>query len=244
MKRSFRVLRNMAAVSALALASLPALAQSAGSNIVNLGWFHFDTHDSSEPLSFSEPVSTTVAGSGAEVGNADTFGIAYTRFFTDNFALTFDFGVPPKFDLDGKGSLAGLGHLGSAKQWSPALVAKWFFGKPDDRFRPFLGLGATYVWYSDVHLSRSLATQVTAPFTGGTAGTASADLSSSWAPVANIGMVYNIDKKWSLGLSVSYIALDTDADITGKVGNTVVSRSHTKLTLDPLVTFLSVGYRF
>jgi outer membrane protein len=240
MKRSFRVLRNMTAVSALAVASLPAAAQSAGSNIVNLGWFHFDTHDSSEPLTFTEgPFVGTVAGSGAEVGSADTIGLAYTRFFTDNFALTFDVGVPPKFDLDGKGSLAGLGHLGSARQWSPAIVAKWFFGRPDDRFRPFVGLGATYVWYSDVNLSRSLAAQVAGP-----AGSASADLSSSWAPVANIGMIYNIDKKWSIGLSVSYIPLDTDADITGKIGNTVVSRSHTNLTLDPLVTFLSIGYRF
>lgn len=242
MKRSFRVFRNMTAVSALALASLPAAAQSAGSNVVNLGWFHFDTHDSSEPLTFTQgPFVGTVPGSGAEVGSADTLGLAYTRFFTDNFALTFDIGVPPKFDLDGKGSLAGLGHLGSARQWSPALVAKWFFGRPDDRFRPFVGFGATYVWYSDVNLSDSLAGQVTG---GAPGGSASADLSSSWAPVANLGMVYNIDKRWSIGLSVSYIPLDTDAKITGRVGNTVVSRSRTNLTLDPLVTFLSVGYRF
>ncbi|HWT71981.1 MAG TPA: OmpW family outer membrane protein, partial [Oxalicibacterium sp.] len=143
--------------------------------------------------------------------------------------------------LDGKGSLAGLGHLGSARQWSPAIVAKWFFGRPDDRFRPFVGLGATYVWYSDVNLSNSLVGQVTG---GAPGGSASADLSSSWAPVANLGMVYNIDKRWSIGLSVSYIPLDTDAKITGRVGNTVVSRSRTNLTLDPLVTFLSVGYRF
>jgi outer membrane protein len=244
MKESFRLLFSMTAAATISLASVPACAQSAGSNVVNVGWFHFDTHDSSDPLALSYPVSATVPGSGAEVGSADTVGLAFTHFYTDNFALTFDIGVPPKFNLDGTGSLQGLSHLGSARQWSPAVVAKWFFGRPDDRFRPFVGLGATYVWYSDVRLSQSLATRVTAPFSGGTAGTASADLSSSWAPVANLGVVYNIDKKWSLGLSVSYIWLDTDADITGKVGNTVVSRSHTNLTLDPLVTFLSVGYRF
>lgn len=241
MKQFLRMLLIMIAASVLAAASLPASAQSAGSNVINLGWFHFDTHDSSEPLRQTYPASFAIPGSGAKVGNADTVGIAYTRFFTDNFALTFDIGAPPKFDLDGKGSLAGLGHLGSAKQWSPAIVAKWFFGGAEDRFRPFVGLGATYVWYSDVHLSQSLVGLATQNTPG---GSASADLSSSWAPIANLGAVYNIDKKWSVGLSVSYIPLDTDANITGRVGNTVVSRSRTNLTLDPLITFLSVGYRF
>jgi outer membrane protein len=241
MKQSFRILARLTAASALAAASLPALAQSAGSNIVNLGWFHFDTHDSSDPLTIDGV--GTIPGSGASVGNADTLGIAFTHFYTDNFALTADFGIPPKFNLDSRG-LSGVGisdgsHLGSARQWSPALLAKWFFGGAEDKFRPFIGAGVTYVWYSDVNLSQSLNTV----FTGG-AGTTSAKLSSSFAPIANVGAVYNFNKTWSVGLSVSYIWLDTDADITGKVGNTVVSRAHTSLTLDPLVTFLSVGYRF
>ncbi|MNG35543.1 outer membrane protein W [compost metagenome] len=62
--------------------------------------------------------------------------------------------------------------------------------------------------------------------------------------MANVGLTYNLTEKWSLGLSVAYIPLKTDADITGRIGNTVVSRNTTTLTLDPLVTFLSVGYKF
>jgi len=241
MKKPFNALAKAAALSVLAVSSLPALAQSAGSNVVNVGWFHLDTHDSSKPLAFTFPGASTVAGSGAEVDSADTVGLAYTRFFTDNFALTFDAGIPPKFNLTGTGTLAGLGHLGSAKQWSPAIIAKWYFGNADDKFRPFVGIGATHVWYTSVNLSQLLQSQVTS---GAPGGTASASLSSSWAPVANVGLTYNFDKNWSLGFSVSYIPLDTDAEITGRVGNTVVSRSHTNLTLDPLVTFLSVGYKF
>ena len=244
MKKPFNALAKLAALSVLAVSSLPALAQSAGSNVVNVGWFHLDTHDSSKPLAVTSPVSTTIPGSGAEVDSADTLGLAYTRFFTDNFALTFDAGVPPKFNLTGTGSLAGLGHLGSAKQWSPAIIAKWYFGNADDKFRPFVGIGATHVWYTSVNLSRSLQDRVTVPF-GGAGGSASASLSSSWAPVANVGLTYNFDKNWSLGFSVSYIPLDTDAEITGRnAAGTVISRSRTNLTLDPLVTFLSVGYKF
>lgn len=234
----------LSAVSALAAFSLPAAAQSAGDNIVNVGWFHLTTDDSSETLMRRSPNPGPVAGSSATVGDADTLGLALTHFVTDNFALTADLGLPPKFKLDGGGSLAGLGQIGTAKQWSPAVIAKWYFGDRDSQFRPFVGLGVTHVWYSGVKLSPSLQNAVTAPH-GGAGGSATANLSSSWAPVANIGLTYNIDKKWSLGFSVAYIPLDTDAEIIGRnAAGTVISRHTTNLTLDPMVTFLSVGYKF
>jgi outer membrane protein len=243
--KPLRILPQVVALSILAAFALPAAAQSAGSNVVNVGWFHFSPQDSSEPLTFApgSPLPGALANSGASISNADTVGLALTHFYTDNFALTFDIGVPPKFTLTGNGSLASLGELGTAKQWSPAVVAKWFFGEANDRFRPFAGIGVTRVWYSDVNLSQSL--QTNALVSGGTGGTATADLSSSWAPVANGGVVYNFDKNWSLGLSVSYIPLHTYANITGRsASGTTVSQSSTKLTIDPIVTFLSVGYKF
>lgn len=241
----FHVLSKIAALSLAAAFSLPAAAQSAGDNIVNVGWFHLYTDDSSETLMRTSPSPGPVAGSSASVGNADTLGIALTHFFTDNFALTADLGIPPKFKLDGGGTLAGLGEIGTAKQWSPALIAKWYFGDKTSKLRPFVGIGATHVWYSSVNLSPSLQRAVTAPFNGGVSGTATAELSSSWAPVYNIGLTYNIDAKWSLGFSVAYIPLDTDAYITGRnAAGTVISRNQTNLTLDPYVTFLSLGYKF
>ncbi|HWU97629.1 MAG TPA: OmpW family outer membrane protein, partial [Oxalicibacterium sp.] len=228
----------------MAAFSLPAAAQSAGDNIVNLGWFHLYTDDSSKPLSFSQPGIGAIPNSGSSVGDADTVGLAFTHFFTDNFALTLDAGVPPKFNLKGEGSLESLGHLGSAKQWSPAILAKWYFGQAEDKWRPFVGIGATHVWYTSVKLSPALQARVTPPVLGGP-GSASADLSSSWAPVANIGVTYNLDKRWSIGFSLSYIPLETDAEITGRnAAGTVITRSRTKLTLDPYVSFLSVGYKF
>ena len=235
----FRVLSKIAALSLAAAFSLPASAQSAGDNIVNVGWFHLYTDDSSEPLR-SVPGNVATPGSGASVGSADTVGIAFTHFFTDNFAVVLDAGVPPEFKLKGEGSLASLGQLGTAKQWSPAIVAKWYFGGANDKWRPFAGLGATRVWYSDVVLSRSLQTQV-----AGASGSGTAELSSSWAPVANVGVTYNIDKNWSIAASLSYIPLETHALITGRsAGGTVVSRNQTTLTLDPYVSFISVGYKF
>lgn len=245
---SSRMTPRLAVLSALSvLATLPLAvsAQSAGDNILNIGWFHLYTDDSSQPLARTFPSQQTFIGSGARVGSADTLGLAYTRFFTNNFALTLDVGIPPKFNLDGAGILSGAGRLGSAKQWSPAVVAKWYFGEPQAKWRPFVGVGVTHVWYSDVKLSSSLHDLTTVPFLGGGNGSTSASLSSSWAPVANVGINYNLDQRWSIGFSLSYIPLDTDADIIGRnASGTIVSRHKTSLTLDPYVTFLSVGYKF
>lgn len=243
MTRPLSVLSKFAAVSVLAAVALPAAAQQAGDNIVNIGWFHLRPDEKSEPLYRHTPAPAGPAvGSSATISNADTLGLAFTHFVTDNFALTADLGIPPKFKLYGGGTLAGLGQLGEAKQWSPAVIAKWYFGDKDSKLRPFVGLGVTYVWYSGVHLTRSMQAASSGNVPG---GTAEANLSSSWAPVANVGLTYNIDKKWSLGLSVAYIPLKTDAEIIGRnAAGTPFVRNTTTLTLDPLVTFLSVGYKF
>jgi len=235
----FHCLAALSALSALAAFSLPAAAQSAGSNVVNVGWFHLYTDDSSQPLQRTVPTPNTFAGSGATVSSADTLGIAYTRFITDNFALTLDAGIPPKFKLDGEGTLGFAGQLGTAKQWSPAIVAKWFFGEANAKWRPFVGVGVTHVWYSDVKLSPSLVGIVAGP-----GGSATANLSSSWAPVANVGVTYNMNERWSIGFSLSYIPLDTNAEIIGTTATNIRTRHVTSLTLDPYVSFLSVGYKF
>src|SRR3978361_2310369 len=101
MKKTFKAAPHAAALSLLAAFSLPAAAQSAGSNIVSLGWFHITPNDSSETLILN---GNPVPGSGATINDTDTVGIALTHFFTDNVALTFDAGIPPKYTLKGSGT--------------------------------------------------------------------------------------------------------------------------------------------
>ncbi|MBP0600263.1 OmpW family protein [Herbaspirillum sp. LeCh32-8] len=244
MQKQFSLLPKIAALSVMAACAAPAMAQQAGSNIVNLGWFHLAPQDSSSGLSkLNGPGAGFYPNRTSSVSTADTVGIAFTHFFTDNFALTADLGIPPEFKLKGTGDLAALGELGKAKQWSPALVAKYYFGGANDKFRPFLGAGVTYVWYSDVSLSQAF--QNSAALGN---GTATASLSSSWSPVLNLGATYNFNDRWSMSLSVSYIPLKTDADITAQPAGAAAAlgaqRYKTTITLDPIVSFLSVGYKF
>ena len=151
-----RALGVMSVMAAL-LISAAAHAQSAGDVVANLGWFHLAPQDSSQPLTVSAlGTSTTETGTGASVDNADTFGLTATYFITDHIAATAVLGVPPKFKLTGSGSLASLGQIGTAYEWSPTLLLKYYFNNAQSNLRPYLGAGGAYVWYSGVKLSSAM----------------------------------------------------------------------------------------
>jgi outer membrane protein len=241
MKKQFNVLPKLAALSVLAAFAAPAMAQQAGDNMVNAGWAHIGLHQSSEQLKVN---GNTIPGTGASVDNADTLILQFTHFFTDNIAVTSDLGIPPTMKLNGAGPLLqGLGQIGTAKLWSPAIVAKYFFGEPTSSFRPYVGAGLTYVWYSNIKLNSGLTQLLGTVAAGNPNAQTSASLSSNLVPVANIGFAYNFDKNWSANLGFSYVPLKTKADLTTQTPNGPV-HSTTKLTLDPLVSVLTVGYKF
>ncbi|MGI4856849.1 MAG: OmpW/AlkL family protein [Janthinobacterium lividum] len=233
-----------AAALVLALGwNVQAHAQAAGDVLLNLGWFHLAPQDSSSTLRVNTPLgSTSIAGSSASVGHSDTGGGSIGYFFTDHIAVESVFGYPPKMRLDGGGSLSALGKLGSANEWSPTVLLKYYFGGPDAKLRPYVGAGASYVWYSNVRLEPGLASGAFLA-SSGLSGTTKAALSSSLAPVLNTGMNVRISKHWSANLSVSYVVLSTRATLTTQSAIGTVT-SQTKLHINPIVTFVSLGYRF
>jgi outer membrane protein len=246
MSMQIRALGVMSVMAAFVI-STAAHAQSAGDVVANLGWFHLAPQDSSKPLTVSAlGTSTTETGTGASVDNADTFGLTATYFITDHIAATAVLGVPPKFSLSGSGALSSLGQIGTAYEWSPTLLLKYYFNDAQSRLRPYLGAGGSYVWYSGVKLSSAMSSgSFLYSSSYGTAleGPTTAKLSSSFAPVINAGLSYNIDKHWSVDASLSYMWLSTRATLTtqSKLGTVT---SSTKIKLNPIISFVSVGYRF
>lgn len=223
-----------------------AMAQQAGDWVVGAGWLNFAPQDSSQPLTFTSPVRAEVPGSGAGVGNASTLGLSAIYFADSNWAVEGVLGVPPKFKLQGEGTLGRLGEIGQAKQWSPTVLGKYYFGNGNDPIRFSLGLGATYVWYSDVNLTDSLQNAVGGQLRRpvGTSST-SARLDKSFAPVLNAGVAWQLDRHWGVSLSVSYIPLKTTATLTTVAPNgATIGTSEARLKLDPIVTYAAVTYRF
>jgi outer membrane protein len=247
-------LKQLFTAAAVLACATGAHAQSAGSIILESGWIHLAPQSSSDALTINSiggfPVHDSVQGTGANVSGADTLGVSATYFVTDHIAPEFVFGIPPKFDLGGTGSLTGLGQLGTVKQWSPTLLLKYYFGSAQQKLRPYLGLGVTRVWYTDgtvtnpglgVGLASAVAGfPVPSAFVG---PTTVSSIKSSWAPVYNGGLTWQFDKHWSAGLSISYIPLKTTAVFnTPVLGQNVQSTAHIKI--NPIVTYLNIGYRF
>ncbi|MBC8724352.1 OmpW family protein [Paraburkholderia sp. 31.1] len=237
--------RYVCACAASLAMSSASHAQTAGSFFVTAGWFHLAPQDSSTPLRVTSvggaPVDITVPNTGAGVSSADTLGFTVGYFATDHIAAEFEFGIPPKFDVSGTGMWSRFGTVGSVKQRSPALIFKYFFFGAQAKFRPYLGIGVTRTSFSDATITNETFEAMAL------GGSTSAEASTVWAPVFNVGFTFAFSEHWFAGVSVSYIPMSTTGTFTTQAQTpvgVVTRRSEAKITLDPIVTYLRVGYRF
>ena len=73
------------------------------------------------------------------------------------------------------------------------------------------------------------------------------DIDDAVAPIATIGADYNFNKDWFATASVSYAHLQTTAklDITSStLGGAKVVSGQSEIEINPIVTYVGIGYRF
>ena len=265
----------------LGLFATAARAQHTGDNVVTLGWFHIMPQDSSTPMTTyvtPQPIDTplrlpssfTSSGTGLSTTNADTLGLVISHFFTDHIALTTVAGVPPTFKLKGRGSIIPPGPAGalgtenlddsanepivkSVRQWSPAMMIQYYFNSATARFRPFVGVGISYNFYTDIQLNPNFVTSTQNNLGSVLAAGAnkpgvtsvSAKASPSWAPVFNAGASYNITNHWGVSASLTYIPLKTRSTVYVRAADgTLLGTTQSELTANPLITYVAVSYKF
>ncbi|MBU65424.1 MAG: hypothetical protein CL858_08235 [Cupriavidus sp.] len=234
----------LVAAAAMTLAGV-AQAQSAGSNIVSFGWMRVMPTGHSEFLTIDSVAGRPTGGlqrqnTGATIDSADTLGLVFSHYFTDHISGEFVLGVPPKHDVSGDRGYEKYGKLGEVRQWSPAAVVKWHFFDAKTKFRPYVGFGVNYTWFT----GESVTNQSFVQGEFGPGSTMAASAKSSWNPVFNVGANYAVTDNWFVGISVSYVPISTTANFTTTLANGAKIQSHTKIKIDPVVTYLSVGYRF
>ena len=213
-----------------------AFAQRAGDTIFSAGVAGIIPHASLGPQTSVGPAApafnAATAGATADIDSVYTLAVSALHMFTDHFAAELTLGVPPKLTLDVQLQSGAHPGAATARELTPALLGKYLFMNPGDRWRPYVGLGITRAMFRSIGINRSDPTIVAL------AGT-SASLSSSWAPVYNAGVIYNIDERWSVSGSVSYIPLKTDAVFVGS-GTTTTGT----LKLNPVDVVVRLGYRW
>ncbi|KVL54634.1 hypothetical protein WS99_11670 [Burkholderia territorii] len=219
-------------------------AQAAGSMTMSVGWLHVAPQGNATPLTVESVggvmVNHQLAGTGAHATSTDTMGITTEYYITDNIGVAMLFGLPLKVDLVGDGTLHKYGNLGSTRPMPPAVDLRYHLFSAESKFRPFIGLGVNYTWFTQVRATNSQF--ITDSY--GPGGSAHATLSSSWNPVFEIGANYKVAKHWGVGVALNYIPVKTNLTVYGQTatGTPIVSKS--TLRLNPLSVFLNVAYTF
>lgn len=153
----------------------------------------------------------------------------------------------------------------SARAWLPAAEIHYQFGKSGiNKFRPYIGAGVIYGYFDKVKLNPSIEADLVAAghriqnILDNKAGAAldnklsSADprvkveAGDSFAPIVTLGATYDFTPNWFAVGSVSYAKMSSTTKITvinNNTGNELI-HSSTKIDIDPLITYLGVGYRF
>lgn len=153
----------------------------------------------------------------------------------------------------------------SATAWLPAAEVHYQFGKSGvNKFRPYIGLGVMYAHFTHLKLDENVSNDLVAAghmiqnVLDNKAGAALDGKTSSanpkikveaddaWAPMATIGATYDFNPNWFAVGSVTYAPMSSDAKITISDSNTgkELIRANTKIDIDPLITYVGVGYRF
>ena len=164
--------------------------------------------------------------------------------------------------------LGAHGKVAEVTAWTPAATVKYHFGTSGkDRFRPFVGAGVVYGHFNKLKLNSGVeedliqAGYMIDNILNGRAGEAlhggkgsstatpevKVETSDAFAPVFSAGFTYDFTERWFSTGSLSYMPNFNNVatvTVTDTTTGTELIKSTTKIDLDPLVTYVGVGYRF
>ena len=203
-----------------------ALAQSAGTWLVKGGFNGIAPAVKSGDLS-----SPSLPGSQIDGASANSLIATATYMLTINASVEFVAGLPYKHDIQGAGSLAGVGKLASIKQIAPTVFAQYRFMAPTATARPYLGMGLTNAYFYGAEGSAAL-TALNNP--GGPATRLSS--TSGFGPSPQAGVSIQLHERWYLDAAIAKTFL--------KNSTTLSTGQKVETTLNPISTSVSIAYRF
>ena len=226
-----------ALVGSALVVSSGAFAQQAGDNILSLGLVSIRPAVHVDPLSNSAGGAAQVAvdGATASVSRETTVAASWLHMYTDQVGVEFIFGMPTTLTQNLTTPATGA-HPAAAEMTlrAPALLGKFFYGVSQDAWRPYVGLGVAHVSFHDVQTK-------TADAVVQNLGGVDASFRSTWTPVYSAGMIKNMDDRWHIDASVSYLPIKTTVTFVGQPGYGSTTGG---IKLNTTAYAIRVGYRF
>lgn len=189
---------------------------------------------SSEDI-LSSKVGGRVANTELDVEDAWSLDIDFTYMLTKNWGAELLLDTSSKHNIVGKGSaLSPLGTVVEARVLPPALVLQYHFS-PDQKVRPYAGVGFNYTYFFDEKSTSSLDNA----FNGGNS-ISDVKLDSSFGLVGQVGVDYDLGNDLFFNLDVKYMKISTKAKFT----TSDLGQVSTDVDVNPWVFGIGIGKRF
>jgi outer membrane protein len=164
-----------------------------------------------------------IPGANAEVSDEVIPATTLTYFFNDNLAVEL-FCCFAKHEMNGTGTIAGLGEIASTWIFPPALTAQYHFNT-DGKFKPYVGAGLQYIVFFDEGVGQNRL------------GATSVDIDDAVGFTLQAGLDISMGNGWYLNADVKKTWLDTEISWNG-------TGVRADADLDPWIVSAGFGYRF
>lgn len=240
---------NTILLAALTMFSFNATAQSQGDWLVRFGLGHVSPDADSGNLVFE---GTELHGYKIDVDDNTRPVLNLTYMATDRLGVELIAAWPFNHSIEGDGSLAGLGKLGSTRHLPPTLSLQYHF-RPDRTFRPYAGIGLNYTKFFDEQTTDTLhqgiiGTSNAALGTDYAGGSTKMTIDDSFGLALQLGADVALNQDWFLNFDLRRIEIEADAKLrTSTVdggGSSVNLGSRIKADIDPWVLSTTIGLRF
>ena len=212
---------------AATLSCTGAMAQTAGTWMARAGVVTISPQVNSGTLTAPD----FKGGTKADVLSDTTLGGGITYMLTDNVSVDVPLALPFKHKLVGDGAMAGAGELGSVHALPFVVFLQYRFLEASAKFRPYVGMGATYAYFFNEEGSGKL-TATTNP--GGSPTKFTVD--SKFALTPQVGATFALNDKWFVDVFYAKTFLKTRTNFS--TGQTM------DIALDPVSYGLNIGYKF
>ena len=156
-----------------------------------------------------------------DVNSNAQLGLTGTYMITDNLGVELLAATPFSHEI----KQAGLGTIAKTKHLPPSLYLQYYFLNADAPARPYVGAGINYTTFFSEQEKLN--------------GLSNLKLKDSWGPVVNAGIDINLTDKLFVNTSVWWAKIKTKA--TFDLGGQPLEA---RVTLDPTIFFVGLGYRF
>ena len=203
-------------------------AYEVGDIIVRAGYAAVDPRESSSAIKVDgDPAPLDGVNVGVN-GNAQ-LGLTASYIFAPHWGVEVLAATPFKHDI--YLNEAGL-KLGSTKQLPPTVSAQYYILEPNSAWQPYVGLGLNYTKFFSESVSNDAKSAL---------GASDLHLKDSYGLAAEAGVDWLVDKNWVVNASVWRTQIRSEASVKINDGANKVT---TKVTIDPWVYMVAVGYKF